>query len=375
LDPKADQTRREAHRDQTAETPGRGGGVQILVAVVPDSIELGRHPSLFSASVLPFKRNVTPRTKAQLADTKSQTTASAADLQLLRCHRMKKLNRTLAVISAGSAFHLGALELRADEQLFGFVRGAETLPKGQSELYQFATFRTGKNEGNYSGMDFETEIEHGFTDRFQASLSLENRYIYNRGVHGDRDALNDTEAYRFGGVSSALKYRLLSPFKDPIGVALRLEGGYLLHDEVDGLPEHEGYIAPEIDLQKNFRDDTLITEMWMGTEWAWGKKPAEQYPRELAFQGGLGASYRVARNWFIGVESNIRAEYPLFKLSQFEHYVIYAGPSIHYSAKRWWATLTVVHQVWGGGIGEPLDGKTYAEETDWQIRLKVGLNF
>ena len=26
---------------------------------------------------------------------------------------------------------------RADEQLFGFVRGAETLPKGRSELYQF----------------------------------------------------------------------------------------------------------------------------------------------------------------------------------------------------------------------------------------------
>jgi len=279
------------------------------------------------------------------------------------------------MMGIGTMLGAAALSAVADEQLFGFVRGAETLPQGQSELYQFVTLRSGKAEGAYYGLDFETELEHGFTDRFQASVSLENRYIYNRGVSGDRDALDDTDSYRFGGVSASGKYRLLSPFKDPIGLALRLEGGYVQHDEVDGLPEKEFYIAPELDFQKNFRDDTVITELWLGTEWAWGKQPAEQYPRELAFQGGLGVSYRFASNWFIGAESNIRAEYPLFDLNQFEHYVIYAGPSLHYSARRWWATLTCAHQVWGEGTGEPLDGRTYAEETNWQIRLKIGFNF
>ena len=126
---------------------------------------------------------------------------------------------------------------RADEQLFGFVRGAETLPKGKSEFYQFATLRTGKAEGSYHGFDFETEIEHGFTDKFQASLSLENRYIRNHGVNGDRDGLDDLDSYRFGGIAASGKYRLLSPFKDPIGLAFRLEGGYLWHDEVGGLEE------------------------------------------------------------------------------------------------------------------------------------------
>ncbi len=275
----------------------------------------------------------------------------------------------------GLVLALGLFQAHADEQLFGFVRGAETLPKDTSEIYQFITTRIGKHEGAYYGTDFETEIEHGFTDRFQASLSLENRYIYNHGVNGERDALDDTAGYRFGGVSAAAKYGLLSPFKDALGLALRLEGGHILHDEVDGLPENEWFIAPELDLQKNFRDDTLITELWLGTEWAWGKQPAEQYPRELAFQGGLGVSYRFVPNWFIGVESNIRAEYPLFKLDQFEHYVIYAGPSLHYSSKHWWATLTCVHQLWGEGIGEPLDGRTYAEETNWRIRMKIGFNF
>jgi len=263
----------------------------------------------------------------------------------------------------------------ADEQLFGFVRGAETLPQGKSELYQFATLRTGKAEGSYYGFDFETEFEHGFSDKFQASLSLEQRYINNHAVSGDRDALDDTDSYRFGGIATSVKYRLWSPFKDPLGVALRLEGGYLWHDEVDGLVKHESFIAPEVDLQKNFLEDTLISEMWLGTEWAWGKQPAEQYPRELAFQGGAGVSYRFARNWFIGLEGHARAEYPLFDLNNFEHAVVYAGPSIHYSSKRWWVTLTYNYQVWGNGVDEPADGKTYAEETTHQLRLKVGFNF
>ena len=69
------------------------------------------------------------------------------------------------------------------------------------------------------------------------------------------------------------------------------------------------------------------------------------------------------------------AEYPLFDFSNFEHAVVYAGPSLHYSSKYWWVTLTYVNQIWGSGVREPHDGKTYAEETDHQVRLKIGLNF
>lgn len=275
---------------------------------------------------------------------------------------------------------LGALggispSVHADEQLFGFTRGAETLPQGRSEIYQFITLRTGKAEGSYYGYDFETEFEHGFTDKFQASISWDQHYFKNHGVDGDRDALDDTDAYRFGGVTGSAKYRILSPFKDGIGLALRLESGYLSHDEVDGLLQHEFYVAPEIDLQKNFRDDTIICDLNLGPEWAWGKQPAEQYPRELSLQAAMGISYRFVANWFIGLESNIRAEYPMFDFNNFEHVVVYAGPSLHYSAKKWWATLTYTPQVWGDGVDEPHNGKTYAEETGHKIRLKLGFNF
>ena len=289
---------------------------------------------------------------------------------------MKKSNLrfTFAAVT-GATLLLATNPAHADEQLFGFVRGAETLPKGKAELYQFVTMRTGKAEGDYYGFDFETEVEYGITDKWQASFAVEQRYINNRGVNGDRDALDDLNAYKFGGLVASTKYRLWSPFKDPLGVALRLEGGYLWSDEVGGLEQSEIFLAPELALQKNFRDDTIICDVNLGAEWAWGKQPAEEYPQEIAFQGGAGVSYRFARNWFIGLEGHARVEYPMFDVNQFEHVTVYVGPALHYSSKRWWVTLTYVNQVWGNGVDEPRDGKTYAEETDHKIRLKVGFNF
>jgi hypothetical protein len=263
----------------------------------------------------------------------------------------------------------------ADEQLFGWVLGAETLPCNHAEAYEFLTFRTGKVEGTYLGSDAETEVEYGFTDRFQASLSVENHYFYNHGVDGPRDALNDTDGYRFGGLAISGKYRVLSPFKDPLGFALRLEGGYLAHDEVDGLKQNEIYLAPQFILQKDYFDDTLIFDVNTGAELAWGKRPAEQYPYELALTGGAGVSYRFAANWYFGLESHVRSEYPRFDLGNHEHTVIYAGPSLHYGTQRWWVTLSYGYQIYGSGIHEPASGQTFAEEVRNQIRLKVGFNF
>lgn len=275
----------------------------------------------------------------------------------------------------GAAVLLSLSSARADEQLFGFVRGAETLPQHRSEIYQFFTLAEGKSEGTYAATHFETEYEYGFTDRFQASISLDQHYFYNQGVDGDRDALDDKNNYRFGGVTASGKYRILSPFKDPLGVAVRLEGGYLINDEVDGLPQQDRFVKPEIDLQKDFLEDRLICNLDFGVEWAWGKKPAEEYPRELSLEGAAGVAYRFAPNWFFGAEIHTRWEYPMFDFDNFEHRVFYAGPSLHYSQKNWWATLTWNYQVYGKGVDEPADGQTFAEESREIVRLKVGFNF
>jgi len=177
---------------------------------------------------------------------------------LPQLYRYSSLLSTIsaAVFVASSSASLPS-NARADEQLFGWVLGSETLPAGHGEAYEFMTLQSGKAEGNYRALDTETEFEYGFTDQFQASLALENNYFDNKGVNGPRDALNDTNVFCFGGVELSAKYRFLSPSKDPVGFALRLEDGYLPHDEVDGLKETEGYIAPQFIVQKNYFDDTL----------------------------------------------------------------------------------------------------------------------
>jgi uncharacterized protein DUF6662 len=260
---------------------------------------------------------------------------------------------------------------RADEQLWALARGAETLPKGRAEFYQFATLRTGKNDGDYYGLDFDSELEYGITNEVQASVSIVQHYF---DVHDVEDQ-RDQSRYRFGGVEGSVKGRLLSPFIDPVGLALRVEGGYLAKDDVGGFRQQEWFFAPEIDLQKNFLDDTLFLVANGAAEFAWGKQPAEEYPKELSLEGATGISWRFAPNWFAGVEGRIRSEWPQMDFDHFEHYALYTGPSLHYGAERWWVTASWLYQAYGRGIEEGNQHQTFAEETEQIARIKVGINF
>jgi hypothetical protein len=275
------------------------------------------------------------------------------------------------LLVAGATLLAAVSTSSADEHLFGWVRGAETLPQGHADAYQFITMRTGKDRGTYYGWDFNTEIEYGITDKFQVGVAVEQHYFNVKDVPD----LPNMDTYRFGGLELSAKYRALSPFKDPIGVAFRVEGGYLWNDDVAGIEQEEFYVDPEIILHKNYLDDTLIFHVNGGIQFAWGKKPAEEYEVEFALHGGVGVSYRFAPNWFVGIEGHVRSEYPNFSADFFEHCVVFAGPSLHYGAKNWWATASYGYQAFGKGVDEPHNGKTYAEEARNEFRLKVGFNF
>ena len=60
-------------------------------------------------------------------------------------------------LPALAAFLFCVSIVRGDEQLFGFVRGAETLPAHHLGVYQFVTLGEGKSEGTYYGTHFETK--------------------------------------------------------------------------------------------------------------------------------------------------------------------------------------------------------------------------
>lgn len=259
--------------------------------------------------------------------------------------------------------------LQADEHLFGYVKGAETLPKNKAELYQFITLRQGKPNAQYSAWDFDTEYEYGFTDDFQADVSVKQHYITSAGLEG----IDSGSFYKFAGVELGFKYRFNSIFKDDYGLAIHGEIGYLGYDDVGSLPQKELFIASHLIYQKNFFDDTLIYAANIGAEFAFGKQPAEEYNEEVSFEASTGLSYRIMPAWFLGVEANIRSEFPDFDLSNHEHTRLFVGPNIHFGGEKFWGTFSWVYQVWGKGVDEDTN-QTFAEEVYNEFKLKLGFN-
>lgn len=283
-----------------------------------------------------------------------------------------RLNKHSSHICAlGALLSVCALTAQADEHLWGFVRGAETLPAGRTELYQFTTLRTGKASGMYHAFDSETEIEHGFSDKWQGSFSVQQNYFNVRDV----DELDNGSDYHFAGVDASAKYRFKSPFKDGYGLAIRPEIGFRRYDDVGGLLEHELLLGSSLQYQRNYLDDTLIFAANLGFDFTWGKQPAEAYDHELLIDAGTALSYRFAPNWFAGGEVTYHAEYPFFKFDTLEHLVIFVGPSLHYGTERWWATLTYVYQAYGQEVDSTVSHLAFAEQSRNQYRLKIGFNF
>ncbi len=289
----------------------------------------------------------------------------------------------LSLAVCGALAGLLASPARADENLLGYVYGAETLPQGKWEAYQWVTLRTGKAAGSYRAFDLRTELETGLTDKLQAAFYLNTRSHHIAGVPG----LEERDSFAFQGASAEFKYRLKSPYIDGYGLALYVEPGYNRIDKIDGEVEEEVELETKVIFQKNFLEDTLIWSVnyTLEPEWAVGGEeeeshvavPAEQEEehetrRELAEELTSGISYRVAARWFVGTELRLHSEWP--DLSHREHLAAFLGPTLHYGGERYWWTATVLPQIWGW----PDDAVTdlqLDEHERLELRFKLGVNF
>ena len=99
---------------------------------------------------------------------------------------------------------------------------------------------------------------------------------------------------------------------------------------------------------------------------------------EMEIELGLGTavSYRFAPNWFVGVEAKFETEFET-EVGQ-ERWSYFGGPTLHYGGEKWWATLTWMPQLLGGGEtypGQSEDDLHLVEKTKQEVRLRVGFNF
>jgi hypothetical protein len=258
---------------------------------------------------------------------------------------------------------------RADENMWGYSYGAETLPKGRFELYNWTTWRHSKDEGHYDAFDVLFELEYGITDRFQTStyLAFDGRSQGNLGADGP----DDVSGFRFNGLKQAFKYNLLSPYKDPIGLSLYAEPEWMRYSRSSGEREDELALETKLILQKNFFEDTLQWVVNVSPEFEWEFPEDDGTESALVLEATTGLSYRIAPRWFAGLELRYATEFEDYR--EQEEQAIFFGPNIHYAAERWWLTLAWLPQVWGHPSERGHRNFDAFEKSE--LRLKIGYNF
>lgn len=275
----------------------------------------------------------------------------------------------------------------ADENLFGYIKSAETLPEDVLEAYTIITNREGKSEGHYEAWDALFELEYGMTNRLSLSGAVLGRAIDTHGLVIDGYLPKDEDTgFKFAGVEANAKYNFLSPALDDFGLS-----GYwsLEYQTLDG---HSGQDKDTLSFlslligQKYFLEGQLVWAGNAGIEATYAKRgkidnlpPDFEWPTdpemEIELLLGTALTYRFAPNWFIGAEILYETEYET-EVGQ-ERYSIFAGPTLHYGGPRWWATFTWFPQLTGGG--EKFEGQDedlhLIEKTEQEFRFKLGYNF
>lgn len=271
-----------------------------------------------------------------------------------------------------------ALPAHGDENLLGYTTGAETLPQGAAEAYVWLTDHRGKRQGHYEAQYLRLEYEYGLTDTLSGAVYLNGyRHDYSGSpVPGEIDG--DLQRTRFSGVSAEVKKMLASPYKHGLGVALYGEVTYDGIDSVTGEKVDAWELEGKLIFQKPFLDDQLqwVTNLELEAETT---RPRDGGERENAIAPRLrtGVSYRFAPNWFVGFEGWGDVEYRKTPGSAWQrsHWDVFAGPSLHYGAKQWWATLTYVKQLAGSDERDMSRGLHLADHEKQEIRAKLGYNF
>jgi hypothetical protein len=288
--------------------------------------------------------------------------------------RVSVLAGSFALLACGTPAY-------ADEQYFGYTYSAEVLGKGQTEAEVWATDRRGKDEGHYNAQDYRLELEHGFTNRLTVSAYANFDSHHISGLEPDfKDA---HRSFALQGLSAEFKYNVLSPFSKGIGLTLYAEPSWARIHSVGGEKGTQYGLELKAIVQKNFLDDRLIwaTNFTFEPEWEKEKEPGElpgetetEWEKELELGLSTGLSYRFAPGWYAGVEGRYTAVYPDWTNGLHrETSAVFAGPSLHYGGKKWWATLTYLPQLFGSP--SPRGSLALDEFEKRELRVKLGYNF
>ena len=248
---------------------------------------------------------------------------------------MPTCSRVTAAVA--TAFLTTFCEVSEAGRRFNYVYEAKVAEKGETEVENWVTWKSGPNDKN--GFDFRHELEYGVTDRFQLAL-----YV------ADWKISNEIASYQNTALEAI--YQLTDPRKAVLGSAL--------YGEVK-LGDTQFKLETKGILQKNIGPLVLAYNATFEAEWEGANlgNLDESYGK---IEQSVGASWKFSDNVKVGGE--FQQKFYLADWAVPTRSVIYAGPNVALEYGRYFATFTAMVQATGIS-GQP----------DFQLRTIFGVEF
>jgi len=254
----------------------------------------------------------------------------------------------------------------ATERRFTYSYETGTMPRGAMEFEQWVTLGTQRTGGgqvqqqNYNRWEIREELEYGVTDNYTVGLYL------NADAESYRDLnvspAEDRSEFEFKGISLENRYLLINPADHTVGLTLYLEPRF---------SGEEAELEEKVILGQRHGDWTWAFNLTHATEW---EDNFHQTEGELEVTFGLARD--LARHWSVGLEFRNHNEIPEYET--WAHAAFSVGPVVGFRQENWWATLTVLPQIYGKNfVGNPDDDQSLVldEHERVNIRLLVGFSF
>jgi hypothetical protein len=248
------------------------------------------------------------------------------------------------------------------ERYFTYTYEPETMPQSALEFEQWLTLRAGRNQAvgqeNFNRWELREELEYGVTDNYTVSLYLQGSL---ENFH-DPLAARDRSRLRFDGVSLENRYLVLNPADHAVGLALYLE---------PRLAGDEAELEERIILGQRYADWKWALNLTHATGWL-----KAFHATEGELEVSLGITRHLTRRWSVGVEARDHNELPDY--AKWQNTAFYVGPVVTYEREKWWATLTVMPQVFGANFDGDPDKNANLElegHERWNARVIFGISF
>lgn len=266
---------------------------------------------------------------------------------------MKKIS--IACVAFGLA-----LSVQAQDRYFGYTYTSNVLPKGAIDVELWHTSRIGHLNQFYHGLDQRLEAEFGLGKNWQTAFYF-NRYQtrFSSGTDG-------TQTSSEIGFSNEWKVKLSDPNQNKLGFSLYGEWGIKGGDEL----ELEAKAILDKSFGKHLLALNIVGEQEKEFEW---KNNASEAEKENKMELDFGYMYNIHPNFGLGVELRNHNE---IKDGDWEHSVLFGGPTINYRSDRWFVIGSFLPQ-WRNlrKTSEAPFNKVLDEHERMEARILVGISF